>query len=432
MHLSDALEVAIGLAFIYFVASLVLTSVREAIEGAVKIRGQALFQGIVEMLHDPKLAASGGKLADNGFQLALELYRHPLVGGLMKGTVDAPPANSKSKSARPLSTGTQKRRLPSYLPSRNVALAMMAQTMAGKFSLTAEAGTPFPPAVALPAVQQLRLLAQSIESAPLRDALVHAIDTSAGDFDSVRANLEQWFDSAMDRVTGYYKRWSQYIIFGLGLSLAIAVNVNSITIAHALFAAPPTRQELVDSAGLKAALQNCDPTKTASTCNYDDVLKPLAAAELPFGWSDSATAALLAPVKQADSPAGKLMGAVEIGAGWFLTAFAVSLGAPFWFSVLGRLNMIRNSLPPGETTEGSTNAPPPPGQAPAQVAAGGAPPPANAPSPSAPPDQSVYSSQPAPEERQFEADDGSAIDGVSANTAAPPPAAGSIDGAPAQ
>jgi len=34
--------------------------------------------------------------------------------------------------------------------------------------------------------------------------------------------------------------------------------------------------------------------------------------------------------------------------GWFLTACAASLGAPFWFDVLGKIIVVRSSVKPGE------------------------------------------------------------------------------------
>ena len=54
MHVSDALEVGIGLSFIFFIASLVLASIHEMIETVLKARGKYLFQGVVELFDDPR------------------------------------------------------------------------------------------------------------------------------------------------------------------------------------------------------------------------------------------------------------------------------------------------------------------------------------------------------------------------------------------
>jgi hypothetical protein len=37
--------------------------------------------------------------------------------------------------------------------------------------------------------------------------------------------------------------------------------------------------------------------------------------------------------------------------GWLLTAFAISLGAPFWFDVLKRIMVIRSTVKPKEKTQ---------------------------------------------------------------------------------
>ncbi|HVZ29647.1 MAG TPA: hypothetical protein VG839_04595 [Asticcacaulis sp.] len=41
-------------------------------------------------------------------------------------------------------------------------------------------------------------------------------------------------------------------------------------------------------------------------------------------------------------------GTLSLFMGWVMTAFAVTLGAPFWFDVLGKLMMVRSTLKPGK------------------------------------------------------------------------------------
>ncbi len=428
MRLSDALEVAIGLSFIFVVASVVLASIQEAIESVVKQRGWQMFQGITEMLHDAQLAKAPG-FAKNGEDLALALYRHPSISGLMKGSVD---------------TEGFRKNLPSYLPSRAVALAFMDQAMAGKFVLHPPPGASFPPANALPAVQRLRLLVQSIQNTQLRTAMLNAIDTSTGEFDSVRKNLETWFDGAMDRVSGRYKRYSQRILFALGFVFAVALNINTLTIANALFHAPALRDALGQSQALKTAISTCSSTAPATppagqpgataptpptqaadfSCDTSKLIGVMAAADLPIGWSDTSRSALLQPVNDVSAKdwgqrLGWAIGWFEILGGWLLTAFAVSLGAPFWFGVLNRLMMLRNALRPGDTTEGATYTPPPQGAPSPQTSSGDPPPTAHCPPSYDAIDHAVYvGPPPTGDQRQFEDDEGLPVRGVPAN---PPP-----------
>jgi len=42
--------------------------------------------------------------------------------------------------------------------------------------------------------------------------------------------------------------------------------------------------------------------------------------------------------------------------GWFLTALAISLGAPFWFDVLDKFMVIRGTVKPQEKSPGAARA----------------------------------------------------------------------------
>src|SRR2546421_9686808 len=69
---SDMLDVAIGIAFVYLLVSLLCSAIVEAAEAILKRRSQDLERGIGELLRDPKLVT--------------QVYNHPLVNGLFRGT----------------------------------------------------------------------------------------------------------------------------------------------------------------------------------------------------------------------------------------------------------------------------------------------------------------------------------------------------------
>src|ERR1017187_7249588 len=95
---SEVLDVAIGLVFIYLVLSLICSAACELIESFWKRRARYLRRGLQELFDDPK---------DIG--LVAEIYRHPLVSSLFRGPYE--PGNTAN--------------LPSYIPARNFALALM-------------------------------------------------------------------------------------------------------------------------------------------------------------------------------------------------------------------------------------------------------------------------------------------------------------------
>ena len=76
----------------------------------------------------------------------------------------------------------------------------------------------------------------------MQRALLAAIDTAQGDLDRARANIEAWYDSAMDRLSGWYKRTTHWILFGIALVLAVALNIDTLAIADYLYRQDAARE----------------------------------------------------------------------------------------------------------------------------------------------------------------------------------------------
>jgi hypothetical protein len=162
----------------------------------------------------------------------------------------------------------------------------------------------------------------------LKRTLSVFLESAGGDLDAFRMHLEQWFDDAMDRVIGIYKRTSQYVMLFLGLAMAVALNVDSIRAAVTLWEKPSLGSALVANAKVIAERQH--PPSASDNSFIGDVLKPyreLFATETPVGWTEAVPWSL-----------------TTLG-GWLITAAAVALGAPIWFGLLQKFVDIRNSGP---------------------------------------------------------------------------------------
>jgi hypothetical protein len=85
--------------------------------------------------------------------------------------------------------------------------------------------------------------------------LVHV---SGDDLAKLRANIEAWFNASMDRIAGWYKRWTQAIIMGLAAALVTLLNVDSVEIGNSLARDPSLRQSLVAAAQEAAKKQDGD------------------------------------------------------------------------------------------------------------------------------------------------------------------------------
>jgi hypothetical protein len=329
---SDMLEVATGVVFVFVLISTLCTSLREGLEGWFKARAAFLEFGIRELLQDKP-----------GVGLAKQLFDHPLIFGLYPGNYA--PGSSKGPSA--LTSGNN---LPSYIPSRNFALALLDIAARGSIvSGTTSGGAGAAPPAATPTLSlaQIRSNVASIKNPQVERVLFTAIDAAQGDFERACTNLEHWYDSSMDRVSGWYKRSTQWVLFWIALVVAIGLNINTITIADYLYRHDAERQSIVSTIDRTAAQAVADGNR------YDKAQEQLGALRLPMGWSDGWGAPRTQHERRAIDPKNGSQFSFwqDVAApvlGWLFTAFAAMLGAPFWFDVLNRIMVIRSTVKPHE------------------------------------------------------------------------------------
>ncbi|MBI3230669.1 MAG: hypothetical protein HYZ45_10970 [Burkholderiales bacterium] len=105
-------------------------------------------------------------------------------------------------------------------------------------------------------------------------------------FETLRKNLEHWFNEAMDRVSGWYKRWSQTVSFVSALVLVLVCNLDSLALA----------QRLMNDGALRTSLV------TAATGIVQDAQKAQAAQENAARELASKAAASIAPPASGDTP----------------------------------------------------------------------------------------------------------------------------------
>jgi hypothetical protein len=293
---SEMLDIAIGMIFTYLLLSLICSAINELIERQLKNRATDLEQGIRELLDDK-----------DGTGLVTQLYQHGMINGLFKGDY-----NDKDKS-----------NLPSYIPSRNFALAIM--------SIVAPKD---------PAANFQNSIAE-IKSDKVRNALSAMFEVAGKDVQKFRDSIENWFNSTMDRVSGWYKRRSQLIIFLLGFGAAAIININSITIANNLWIHKAERDAIVSAAQGYLATHPAKDGQTGQDSSLKANIEGIESYGLPIGWN--------IPLPN-DTLTWLRFGLWSLF-GWLITACAVSLGAPFWFDMLNKFIVIRSTVKPHEKSQ---------------------------------------------------------------------------------
>ncbi len=317
MFNSPILDVAIGMVLVYVLISLLCSSINEIISQFLKLRAKNLEAGLANLLQ-----------SEQGDQFVAKIYSHPLINGLSK------PGKK-----------------PSYIPPKNFSLALM-DVMSGN---TGKLPT------------DNKLLLQSFETGHFANTeagkvVILLLNEAGNDAKKARENIENWYNDAMDRVGGWYKKTTQYIIFVIALVVCFSLNIDSIKISQTLWTDTALRQVIVETATSQSThdLLSQQPVSGNTTQGTEAIPTPVNGQITDAVTTDNVmepidnSAALLARIKDLKLPIGwhdkegKWISKGFAGTDWFIklmgiliTALAASLGAPFWFQLLNKVVDLR-------------------------------------------------------------------------------------------
>ena len=280
---STILDVAVGLIFFYFLFSMITSHINEMIASKMQWRSKDLEAQIRQMLGDPDLAN--------------KVLQNPMITSI-----------------------TSKGGKPSYIPPNTFALALF-----DAFVPEGQSSTVFD-----------HVRAGVVKNLPSNNAsqtVLNLVDRANGSIVAARANAETWFNAAMDRLSGAYKRRMQVLTLGVSLVLTLLVGADTLAIADALYKEPSLRAAVTGAA--QATPSNAQGPATSS--NQSGSLTSLQQANdllqksgFPLGWG---------------ALPEDLVGWIKKVLGLLLTTLAVSLGAPFWFDLLKNIANLRSSGP---------------------------------------------------------------------------------------
>ena len=438
MFESAIVDTAIGLIFVFLLMSLIASVAQEMISTFLQLRPANLQHGLRSLF-------SGDSMW--GQDLVDMIYNHGLVRGLYsdpkvdnRAAANAAPAKPANFVAYvktgayvsleqgytfyewiqrginlvrmglrlllglPHSGGgrdaTQTALLPAYIPSRTFALAMIDFLNKDKASGN----------------EAMKGITETLaeHSWIYRDnkagqALFTLANDAKGDLDAFQKKLEDWYNDAMDRVSGWYKRSTQRVLLYIGIVLAVGFNVDSLAIAHTLWIDRDARKAMVTAADsyvqnhptLRKVDAGSQPTPTPPSTGSADATAQTATSSQTAGDTQQATTGaaadgtnpgaattpssdeLLKKMQTSVSAFESTMGSSLLPVGWkqpwsfyrndlraanlwptvlrvlnstripgcLITAFAISLGAPFWFDTLNKFMVVRSTIKPEEKSQ---------------------------------------------------------------------------------
>lgn len=269
---STILEVAIGVTFVYLLLATLCSTVNEWIAAALNARASNLKKAIAGLLNDQKV--------QDGRDFLQVFYAHPIITGLMKDHEH-----------------------PAYIPANLFAGCVMDIATAGvQGSIT---------------FADLESGIKALPEGDVRTALLAVIQNAQGNLGKAQQNIENWFDSAMDRASGWYRRTTQVWTVLIATTLTVMINADTLNIVRHLWVDPTVRAAIVASANAA--------NTTAAGAGQVPQLGQL------VGWT------------------GQTLKSSDLGiwivriVGWIVTIIAVSIGAPFWFDVLNKVVNLRSA-----------------------------------------------------------------------------------------
>ncbi len=194
------------------------------------------------------------------------------------------------------------------------------------------------------------------------------VQQTGNELDQFRDEVAHWFDTSMSRASGVYKRNAKGVAILLGLLLAAITNSDTFHIVTRLSSDEDLRKVVTEQArGFGSSTNGAPLTRDELAKLRDDTDAVLRNLSLPVGWKPenlsrqfncdssetSASSSNSNPVCFDASvppfiaflqllPTQPLL-FFKIILGWLISGVAISMGAAFWFDLLGKVINVRNS-----------------------------------------------------------------------------------------
>jgi hypothetical protein len=244
------LDVAIGLAFVYLLLALICTAVNEWIASIFRLRAKTLRRAVERLVDAPADEGSGDAAARprSASRLSHQVLHHPLIRSI-----------------------SDHRGMPAYIPAKRFAAALTDAIQTSSENGAVDGGgarptAPQPGSVARD-IAQVRLQLKAI------DSVSTAAPSTAADSSPI---IEDWFNDAMDRASGWYKRQLQWITLAVAALITILANADTLVAARILWHDPSARAAVVAQAQERVKRARPADSGMIGAARYQDDNMPVA------------------------------------------------------------------------------------------------------------------------------------------------------------
>jgi hypothetical protein len=405
-----AIDVALGLIFIYLLYSLLASVVQELVARIFNSRARLLTKGLRRMLEDDDHSEDLGWFGkftffnwfyELGWSIVYffepfrrspflkKFYTAPSIRNLGENSAAARPAYISPQifsqtivhllrsSCRAHLNANERSAIPDANTGNIAAQPQDAANTAAKQATAPE--TLLPPRLTDSQAIKMALVHNYLHLAPtVREHLLQLFEDARHDVKAFRINMESWFNETMTRASGWYRKQTQTWLLCIGIGIAALFNVDSIAIARILMKDKNVRTEMVQLASSRApAYTAITDTLIRKNVMHKDSAFYRADTSLRVFVNDTSLIGVYAMLRNDAGDARNVLGISRacitdsssghkimrcgythpfqqngwlIFAGWCITALAISLGAPFWFDLLGKVVKFRTTTPPNDST----------------------------------------------------------------------------------
>jgi hypothetical protein len=327
------LDLVVGVIFIFFLLSIICSSIVEMILTFRKVRSEVLGKWLLTIFDTPVINAKNEKVP-----LGQEIMDHCAVTAL----------STKGKA-------------PSYIDAKNFVSAILDKITT--FSTTVnptsinEIIESLNSTTAISGELKRSFLIYANEAKDTFDALT--VKTT-GAIEMFRNKMENWYDSNMDRLTGTLKGdYTRRFTMSAAIVVTLLINADTIEITKYLYNNPDARAKVAAKAyetstddSIKQDMQRIKQSMASQTNDtikltlkqlqdsLEAKMKVINSSEaalkesIPLGWSKAEFSVSRKWYEWCGFGITKLIGMA-------ITVIAIMMGAPFWFDVLNKVSNLR-------------------------------------------------------------------------------------------